>query len=44
MLSAIGEVVRSLTEDEEYLLTFYALPEAMHRHVQTTNAHSELIQ
>ena len=26
------EVVRSLTEDEEHLLTFYAFPEAMHRH------------
>jgi transposase-like protein len=32
------EAVRSLTEDEEHLLTFYAFPEAMHRHIQTTNA------
>jgi putative transposase len=32
------EVVRSLTEDEEHLLTFYAFPQTMHRHIQTTNA------
>ncbi len=32
------EAVRSLTEDEEHLLTFYAFPESMHRHIQTTNA------
>jgi len=32
------EAVRSLIEDEEHLLTFYAFPLAMHRHVQTTNA------
>jgi putative transposase len=32
------EAVRSLTEDEEHLLTFYELPAAMHRHIQTTNA------
>jgi putative transposase len=32
------EAVRSLSEDEEHLLTFYAFPERMHRHVQTTNA------
>jgi putative transposase len=32
------EAVRSLAEDEEHLLTFYAFPEAMHRHIQTTNA------
>jgi putative transposase len=32
------EAVRSLTEDEEHLLTFYAFPERMHRHIQTTNA------
>jgi putative transposase len=30
--------LRSLTEDEEHLLTFDAFPEAMHRHLQTTNA------
>jgi putative transposase len=32
------EAVRSLAEDEEHLLTFYAYPAAMHRHIQTTNA------
>lgn len=32
------EAVRSLVEDEEHLLTFYAFPETMHRHIQTTNA------
>ncbi|MFL5696298.1 MAG: IS256 family transposase [Ktedonobacteraceae bacterium] len=32
------EAVRSLLEDEEHLLTFYAFPSAMHRHIQTTNA------
>ncbi len=32
------EAVRSLTEDEEHLLTFYEFPQAMHRHIQTTNA------
>ncbi len=32
------EAVRSLAEDEEHLFTFYAFPEAMHRHIQTTNA------
>ena len=32
------EAVRSLAEDEEYLLTFYAFPQTMHRHIQTTNA------
>jgi len=30
--------VRSLTEDEEHLLTFYEFPAAMHRYIQTTNA------
>jgi hypothetical protein len=30
--------VRSLTEDEEHLVTFYDFPVAMHRHIQTTNA------
>lgn len=30
--------MRSLMEDEEYLLTFYAFPSVMHRHIQTTNA------
>ena len=32
------EAVRSLMEDEEHLLTFYAFPQSMHRHLQTTNA------
>ena len=32
------EAVRSLAEDEEHLLTFYAFPSVMHRHIQTTNA------
>jgi len=32
------EAVRSLAEDEEHLLTFYAFPQVMHRHIQTTNA------
>ena len=32
------EAVRSLAEDEEHLLTFYAFPVSMHRHIQTTNA------
>ena len=32
------EAVRSLAEDEEHLLTFYALPVSMYRHIQTTNA------
>src|SRR5438128_1590371 len=31
------EAVRSLTEDEEHLLTFYEFPTAMHRYIQTTN-------
>jgi transposase-like protein len=32
------EAIRSLAEDEKHLLTFYDFPEAMHRHIQTTNA------
>jgi putative transposase len=32
------EAVRSLAEDEDYLLTFYAFPASLHRHIQTTNA------
>ncbi len=35
------EAVRSLIEDEEHLLTFYAFPPAMHRSIRSTNAHSE---
>jgi putative transposase len=38
MLSAIGEAIRSLIEDEAHLLTFYEFPASMHRHIQTTNA------
>jgi putative transposase len=32
------EAVRSLVEDEEHLLTFYAFPQPLHRFIQTTNA------
>jgi transposase-like protein len=32
------EAVRSLCEDEEHLLTFYAFPSVMHRYIRTTNA------
>jgi len=32
------EAIRSLAEDEEHLLTFYAFPQSMHRYIQTTNA------
>jgi putative transposase len=32
------EAVRSLTEDEDHLLTFYEFPQHMHRHIQSTNA------
>jgi putative transposase len=32
------EAVRSLVEEEEKTLTFYEFPQAMHRHIQTTNA------
>ena len=32
------EALRSLADDEEHLLTFYAFPAAMHRPIQTTNA------
>ncbi len=32
------EAVRSLAEDEEHLLTFYAFPPRMYRYIQTTNA------
>src|SRR5260370_5543812 len=36
------QALRSLTEDEEHLLTFYQFPAAMHRHIQTTNATESL--
>ena len=32
------EAVRSLMEDEEHLLTFYAYPPVMHRYIRSTNA------
>ena len=32
------EAVRSLMEDEEHLLSFYAFPQVMHRYIRTTNA------
>ena len=32
------EAVRSLAEEEEQTFTFYAFPQPMHRHIQTTNA------
>ncbi|HEU5377922.1 MAG TPA: IS256 family transposase [Ktedonobacteraceae bacterium] len=32
------EAIRSLREDEEHLLTFYAFPPVMHRYIRSTNA------
>lgn len=32
------EAVRSLMDDEEHLLTFYAFPSVMHRYIRSTNA------
>ncbi len=32
------EAMRSLCEDEDHLLTFYAFPPVMHRYIRTTNA------
>jgi putative transposase len=32
------EAIRSLMEDEDHLLTFYAFPPVMHRYIRTTNA------
>ncbi len=32
------EAVRSLAEDEEHTLTFFAFPQTMHRYIKTTNA------
>jgi len=32
------EAIRSLSEDEEHLLTFYAFPQPMHHHIRSTNA------
>jgi putative transposase len=32
------EAIRSLCEDEEHLLTFYAFPPVLHRSIRSTNA------
>ena len=32
------EAIRSLCEDEEHLVTFYAFPQVMHRYIRSTNA------
>jgi putative transposase len=32
------EAIRSLIEEEEHLLTFYAFPPVMHRYIRSTNA------
>jgi putative transposase len=32
------EAIRSLVEDEDHLLTFYAFPPIMHRYIRSTNA------
>jgi hypothetical protein len=32
------EAIRSLCEDEEHLLTFYAFPPVIHRYIRSTNA------
>jgi transposase-like protein len=32
------EAIRSLIEDEEHLLTFYAFPPVLHRYIRSTNA------
>jgi putative transposase len=32
------EAIRSLIEDEEHLVTFYAFPPIMHRYIRSTNA------
>jgi putative transposase len=36
------EAMRSLCEDEEHLLTFYAFPPVMHRYIRSTNAFESL--
>lgn len=38
------EAVRSLSEDEEHLLTFYAFPQVMHRYIRNTNAIESLFR
>ena len=37
------EAIRSLSEDEEHLLTFYAFPQVMHRYIRSTNAIESLL-
>jgi transposase-like protein len=32
------EAIRSLCEDEDHLLTFYAFPPVVHRYIRSTNA------
>jgi putative transposase len=38
------EAMRSLCEDEEHLLTFYAFPAVMHRSIRSTNAIESLFE
>ena len=38
------EAIRSLSEDEEHLLTFYAFPQVMHRYTRSTNAIESLFE
>ena len=38
------EAIRSLCEDEEHLLTFYAFPQVMHRYIRSTNAIESLFR
>jgi len=38
------EAIRSLCEDEEHLLTFYAFPPVMHRYIRSTNAIESLFR
>ena len=37
------EAIRSLCEDEDHLLTFYAFPQVMPRSIRSTNAHSKFL-
>src|SRR5436190_13553166 len=37
-LKRYPEAIRSLREDEDHLLTFYAFPQVMHRYIRSTNA------
>ena len=38
------EAVRSLCDDEDHLLTFYAFPQVMHRSIRSTNAIESLFR